>query len=125
MRDWRRYIGLPHVFGADPENGEGADCLVMVFGVLDAMGVSHPRLNQQWLELAAAGDWPQLQRLWAAGTRPLPAPEDGAVTLIQNGAGGLGVAVVVDGGLLMVHHRRGVIWTPLEALKPLSYCAFA
>ena len=27
--DWKHWIGLPHEFGADPEDGKACDCLVM------------------------------------------------------------------------------------------------
>ena len=121
---WRNYLGLPHAFGADPENGKGADCVVMVFRILDDLGVHHPPFQQHWLDLASANRWHELLTLWDEITAPLPAPENGAVTLIQNGKAGLGIAIVVDEGLLMVHHRRGVVWVPLHLMKPLTYCRF-
>lgn len=124
MRNWRSYIGLPHVFGADPGDGHGADCLVMVMGVLDDLGQPHPALDPTWLQLAQQGAWNELETIWQRITTPLPSPENGAVTLLRNGPAGLGVAVVIDGGLLMVHHRRGVIWVPLHLLKPFSYRRF-
>lgn len=125
MRNWRSYIGLPHVFGADPADGEGADCLVLVMGVLDDLGIAHPPFDEQWLQLAKRGAWEQLESLWKQGTTALAGPEEGAVTLLRNGPAGLGVAVVIDGGLLMVHHRRGVVWIPLHLLlKPFSYRRF-
>jgi hypothetical protein len=124
MRNWRSYIGLPHVFGADPADNEGADCLVLVMGLLDDLGLPHPPFNQQWLELAKQEAWAQLEAIWKELTEPLAAPEDGAVTLIKNGPAGLGVALVIDNGLLMVHHRRGVVWVPLHLLKPFSYRRF-
>jgi hypothetical protein len=124
MRDWRSYIGLPHVFGADPEDGQGADCLVLAMGLLDDLGLPHPPFDQHWLDLAHQGAWGELETIWRGITEALPAPETGAVTLLKNGPAGLGVAVVLDNGLLMVHHRRGVVWVPLHLLKPFSYRRF-
>ncbi len=124
MTNWRNYLGLPHVFGADPADGQGADCLIMTFNILDALGLPHPAFEQRWLELAKACRWGELLSLWDEATVPLDAPENGAVTLIQNGKAGLGVAIVVDDGVLMVHHRRGVVWIPLQIMKPLTYCRF-
>lgn len=124
MPIWTRWIGLPHVFGANPEDGQGCDCLVMVWAVLDAAGVHHPPFDVRWLALAEAGEWLQLQQLWDAATRPLPGPEQHAICLFHNGPAGLGVGVVVDDGLLLVHHRRGVAWVPLTALRRLTFCSF-
>lgn len=124
MRNWRSYIGLPHAFGADPADGKAADCLVMVMGILDDLGKPHPPLDPHWLQLAEQGAWSQLETIWRHITAPIESPEDGAVTLLRNGLAGLGVAVVIDGGLLMVHHRRGVVWVPLHLLKPFHYRRF-
>lgn len=124
MRNWRSYIGLPHEFGADPAGGQGADCLVMVMGILDDLGQGHPPLNPSWLELAQQKAWTQLERIWLQITEPVDSPDDGAVTLLRNGPAGLGVAIVLENGLLMVHHRRGVTWVPLHLLKPFNYRRF-
>lgn len=124
MRNWRAYIGLPHEFGADPAAGQGADCLVMVMGILADLGLPHPPLDPHWLTLAQNRAWSELETIWQRITRPLEAPEDGAVTLIRNGAAGLGVAIVIESGLLMVHHRRGVVWVPLHLLKPFPFRRF-
>jgi len=124
MRNWRSYIGLPHVFGADPADGRGADCLVLVMGILDDLGLARPALEPRWFSLAQQGAWSQLETLWKNLTLPIDSPENGAVTLIKNGTAGLGVAIVIDGGLLMVHHRRGVVWVPLHLIKPFSYRRF-
>ena len=124
---WRPWIGLPHAFGADPNDGQACDCLVMVWRVLEASGVLHPPLDPSWLELAADGRWPLLERFWREGTEPLIGPEPLAACLIRNGPAGLGVGVVVpDGaslGVLIVHHRRGVTWVPCHLLR-LLYSRF-
>lgn len=125
MRNWHRYIGLPHIFGEDPENGRGADCLVLVFNLLDDLGVPHPPFDPAWLDLARAGRWPELQALWDAQTEPAAyPPKDGAVTLIQNEVSGLGVAIVIDAGLLFVSHKRGVAWASISHFKSLQYRRF-
>lgn len=96
----------------------------MVMGILDDLGLAHPAMDPHWLELAKQGAWGQLETIWQRITAPLQGPEDGAVTLIQNGPAGLGVAVVIDNGLLMVHHRRGVVWVPLHLLKSFAFRRF-
>ncbi len=123
--NWRTWIGLPHAFGADPEDGEAADCLVMVWKLLDAAGIKHPKLDPKWLKLAQDGRWGELETLWQKKTRELPGPQEHAVTLFKNGPAGLGVGIVLENGLLMVHHRRGVCWAPISALRKLQYCEFS
>lgn len=124
MSPWRSYLGLPHALAADPEDGVGADCLILALRVLDELGHPHPPLDHGWFQLAEQGAWNQLETIWHRITAPVQSPEDGAVTLLHNGPAGLGVAVVVDGGLLLVHHRRGVVWVPLHLLKPFHYRRF-
>lgn len=121
--NWTAWIGLPHRFGADPDDGEAADCLVMVWKLLDAAGIPHPELDPHWQELAEAGRWGELQRLWEDSTEPCE-PTEHAVTLFKNGPAGLGVGIVINNGLLMVHHRKGVVWVPLSYLRLQSYCTF-
>ena len=58
--DWKNWIGLPHEFGADPELGKAADCLVMVWHILDEAGIEHPEFDYHWLELAKQERWRQL-----------------------------------------------------------------
>jgi hypothetical protein len=124
MLDWRRWIGLPHKFKADPQDGEAADCLVMVWRILDEAGVRHPPLYSGWLVLAEECEWDLLRLIWNQITEPLPIPEEYAVCLFENGAAGLGVGIVVDNGVLIVHHKRGVAWIPLRAMKSTEFCRF-
>ena len=124
MPTWMRWIGLPHAFGAIPKDGVACDCVLMVWAVLDEAGVQHPPFEQDWLTLAEAGEWAALEELWTSCTRELTTPEPYAVTLLHNGPAGLGVGVVIDDGLLMVHHKRGVYWAPLSAFKRLPFYTF-
>lgn len=122
--DWHAWIGLPHEFGADPRRGKAADCLVMVWAILDDAGIPHPDFQYEWLELARAAEWDVLELIWSQITEPLDGPEPYAVCLFENGAAGLGVGIVVDNGVLIVHHKRGVRWVPLKAMQNLEYCRF-
>lgn len=124
MRDWRSYIGLPHLFEADPSDGKGADCLILSMGILDDLGLPHPAIDPHWFDLARRGCWGELETIWRHLTEPVDTPEDGAVTLFKNGPSGLGVGTVIDKGLLLVHHRRGVSWIPLNVLRPFDYRRF-
>jgi len=122
--DWKRWIGLPHRFGADPELGEAADCLLMVWLILDEAGIEHPEFDHHWLELAKQERWRELEGMWADATVPLQEPEEHSVALFRNGPAGLGVGIVVDDGLLLVHHRRGVHWVPLSYMPNLRFYRF-
>ena len=124
MVDWREWIGLPHRFGEHPANGIGADCVVMVWAVLDSVGAYHPPFDQGWMDLARAGQWEQLQQLWDAGTEPVSGMQEHSVCLFQNGLNGLGVGIVVDKGVLIVHHKRGVCWLPSKAAERFQYRRF-
>lgn len=123
MKGWKSYLGLPHAFGADPENGQGADCLIMAFHVLDELRLPHPEFDTNWIELAASGNWKELLRLWNHHTTAVDSPENGDLTIFSNDAG-LGLGVAIDGGLLLVHHLRGVCWVPLEHIRPLVFRRF-
>jgi hypothetical protein len=122
--DWKRWIGLPHEFGADPEDGQAADCLLMVWRILDDAGIPHPVFDQHWLEMAKQKRWAELETMWTDATTELEHAEPYAVTLIRNGPAGLGVGIVLDGGLLLVHHRRGVRWVPLSFMTSLRFYRF-
>lgn len=120
---WHRWIGLPHKFRADPNDGQGADCLIMTWNVLDAAGVSHPALDAEWLSMAERGDYEALTMLYRERTIDLDKPEEYAVTMFL-AAQHIGIGVVVDGGLLHVNRRKGVRWIPVERCKKLEYRRF-
>ena len=124
MIDWKPWIGLPHSFGEHPKHGRGADCVVMVWAILDSVGVYHPPFDYRWMDLATAGKWEELQGLWNAATEVLPEMEEYAVCMFKNGANGLGVGIVVENGVLVVHHKRGVCWLPPRAMKESQYRRF-
>ena len=120
---WHRWISLPHQFRADPNDGRGADCLIMTWHVLDAAGVPHPALNTEWLSMAERGDYEALARLYRESTIDLGEPEEYAVTMFR-AADHIGIGVVVDGGLLHVNRRKGVRWIPVGRCKKMEYRRF-
>ena len=122
--NWRKYLGLPHEFGADPEDGVAADCVLMTWNVLDAAGVYRPPLCWEWFTMAKEGKVEELMQVYDSLTYTIDGPEEYAVTLTENGETGVGLAVVVDGGLLIAHHRKGVRWLPIRLLKKLQYRRF-
>ena len=122
--NWRKYLGLPHGFGADPEDGVAADCVIMTWNVLDAAGVYRPPLSKEWFAMAKDGKVEELMQVYSSLTYEIDEPEEYAVTLTKNSNSGVGLSVVVDGGLLIAHHRKGVRWVPLRLLKKLQYSRF-
>jgi hypothetical protein len=126
MADWIHWVnaGLPHVTGADPDDGVGIDCLVMATKVRRSAGLPMPALDPRWFELAAAGCWPELQAEWQRLYVPCRL-EPYAVVLHPQPRGLMGIGVVVDDGALIVHHRRGAQWLPMAVaeriMKPLTF----
>jgi hypothetical protein len=119
---WRGWIGLPHVIGADPRDGEAACCLVMASVVLASGGIELPMGLDHWLSLAREGSREALELGFQLFTSPLQEPEQYALTLMENGEAGLGLGVVVEPSwLLTCHHSRGVIALPLRALKAAQF----
>lgn len=124
MSNWPAWVSarLPHVIGADPDDGQGICCLVMAAKVRRSAGLPTPELNPQWFAMAAAGQWHQLQQQW--DRLMVPCRLEPYVLVLHRQPLGLGVGVVVDDGLLIVHHRRGAQWLPLEfagQIMPLEY----
>jgi len=122
--NWPTWVSakLPHVIGADPDDGQGICCLVMAAKVRRSAGLAMPDLDPQWFAMAAAGDWEQLQQQWERLMEPCRL--EPYVLVLQRQPLGLGVGVVVDDGLLIVHHRRGAQWLPMAVagqLMPLEY----
>ena len=124
MSNWPTWVSarLPHVIGADPDYGKGICCLVMAAKVRRSAGLPMPDLSPRWFAMAAAGQWDQLQQQW--DRLMVPCRLEPYALVLHRQPLGLGVGVVVDDGLLIVHHRRGAQWLPLEVagqLMPLDY----
>ena len=74
--------------------------------------------------MAKEGKVEELMQVYDSLTYTIDEPEEYAVTLTENGETGVGLAVVVDDGLLVAHHRKGVRWLPIRLLKKLQYRRF-
>jgi hypothetical protein len=119
--DWSDWLGLPHRIGADPREGKAACCLVIARIVLQDAGLATPPIDQM-IEQAQAGDWIPLQRQFYSFCEATTAPELHSITLLRNGAAGLGVGTIVaPNTLLTLHHRRGVIALPVNRLRLLKF----
>lgn len=120
---WRDYIGLPWQRRADPEDGQAADCLVLVFRVLDMLEAHHPPLDPAWFDLAEQMNWAPLKALFDTTTEPSHGPGEGAVSLMR-APSCLGVVVSIAGGVLHVEEAAGVSWTPLHLCRRLRWRRF-
>jgi hypothetical protein len=124
MSNWPDWVSakLPHVIGADPDDGKGICCLVMVAKVRRTAGLLTPELDPQWFELAAAGHWDVLKSEW--DRMMVPCRLEPYALVLHRQPLAFGIGVVVDDGLLVVHHRRGAQWLPMDVasrLMPLKY----
>jgi hypothetical protein len=118
LTDW---IGLPHLVGADPRKGEGADCLLLSFALAEEAGLEHPPLPAnlfRWYRLGKIGD---LAALFLEHSEPVEAPTEGCIAIrVQPGAM-LGVCTFTDGGVAYVSEETGVAWVPAHRLPGLSW----
>lgn len=114
MADWIDWVNakLPHQVGADPDDGVGVDCLVMAHKVRSAAGLPTPALDPAWFTMAADGQWQQLEREWRRVM--VQCPVEAYALVLHPQPACLGVGILIDGGILTVHHRRGVQWLPLH-----------
>jgi hypothetical protein len=88
---------------------------------MEAGGVPHPPVDPYWFDLAAARRWADVRAIFEEFTEPVLSPEAYALALITNGEAGLGIGIFIDNGLLITHHKRGVVWVPVKYIKPMQY----
>jgi hypothetical protein len=94
----------------------------MAAKVRRSAGLFMPDLDPEWFAMAAAGRWALLLQEWRR--LMIPCRLEPYALVLHCQPLGLGVGVVVDDGLLIVHHRRGAQWLPMAVagqLMPLEY----
>lgn len=113
---YHSWLGLPHVIGADPRDGEGACCLVMAKLLLEDAGFKMPPIDA-WIEMAKKGAWDPLRDAFYRNTTPVEYPIVWSLTLLDNPEGGLGLGTVIPHRMLLAPiHDRGVTALPLFSL---------
>jgi hypothetical protein len=117
MIDYHKWIGLPHKFAADPDDGEGADCLVIAHKILCANNLPCPPFNSEWIELAEKREWGTLEEQWNKYMVRVETPKVCDISMVRNEITGFAIGVVVDDGVLIVHHLKGVAWIPLSLVR--------
>jgi hypothetical protein len=119
---WLPWIGLPHQIGEDPDNREGACCLVMAQKVLANAGFTPPDIST-WLDYAKQNRWVELKCAFMQHCEPTASKELWSLVLLTHGKrGALGIGIVIyDDLLLFPHHRQGVTTAPLSLLRPFEH----
>jgi hypothetical protein len=117
---WMKYIGLPFRLGADPKDGEAADCIRLVLRVLEEAGLNPPHVERKWYALLAHHNLEAIREDWFSLTEQTAKPEEYAMTVLPS-ASEFSIGVVVSDGLLSVRNETGVLWMPLQNLPPLNY----
>lgn len=119
---WRKWVGLPWAWGADPREGKAACCFRTAQAAREELGLPWPADRMaDWYGLAQVGAWTGLRRDWLQCTGPIEQPETGALVRFDNpnDSFGLGVLVAPD-VLITVRHRSRLIVAPFAALGPLK-----
>ena len=119
---WQRWIGKPHVTGADPAVDGGCDCLIMVARVRQQLKLPSPSDPEMrtLIALSEAGAYDEVHRLIAAHLVSCDTPSDGAFTVYET-PDQIGAAVMIDGGMLHVSHKRGVRWVPGNLIRKFDW----
>lgn len=114
---YHKWIGLPHVIGADPDDGIGADCVVIAIKVLADYGFKTPPIKEEWFSAAREGRWAALYKEWLRYVEETDTAAPGCLYLYHRRDQHLGMAVYIDRGFLTVSHSHGVLWKPVNLFK--------
>jgi len=120
--NWHKWIGKKHVTGADPEYDEGCDCLLMVVRIRESLGLPIPNSMDvaTMILLSNAESYKDIHALMAPHLVITESPCDGAFTIFET-PDHIGTAVMIEGGLLTVSHKRGVRWIPANILRKFTW----
>ena len=120
--NWHRWIGKPHVTGADPVCDEGCDCLLMVTRIRDHLGLPAPNAidTATLILLSQSEAFSEIHKLILPHLAPVQTPHNGAFTVFET-PDKMGTAVMIDDGLLHVSHKRGVRWMPRNMLRKFDW----
>jgi hypothetical protein len=120
--NWQSWIGKKHVTGADPVYDDGCDCLLMVTRIREHLGLVAPDAMDvaTMILLAKAEAFREIHTMIAPHLVPVLTANDGAFTVFET-PDQIGTAVMIDGGLLHVSHKRGVRWLPGNLLRKFDW----
>lgn len=120
--NWHKWIGKPHRTGDDPAIDDGCDCLLMVVRIREHLGLPVPKINETkaLIDLAKAGAYSEIHSLIKKHLEPVQKPCDGAFMIFET-PDQIGTAVIIEGGLLHVSHKKGVRWFPSNMVRQFNW----
>lgn len=119
---WRRWVGLPWEWGADPRDGRAACCFRTAQAAREELGLRWPSASMpEWYARASQGAWMGLRRDWDMMTTEISKPETGALIRFDNRDGTFGVGVLVDiDTVVTVRHLGRLVVAPRKPLGTLK-----
>ena len=120
---WRKWVGLPWEWGADPRDGRAACCFRTVQAAREELGLPWPSEHMtDWYGRARRGAWMGLRRDWDRFTEELKKPEVGAVVKFDNLDGSFGLGVLVEPEVLVtVRHLGQLLVVPRRSIGSLTF----
>lgn len=120
--NWHKWIGKKHKTGADPVYEDGCDCLIMVVRIRENLGLPSPSKSDvaAMISFSEAGSYDEIYNIIDPHLVKLNKAEDGAFTIFET-PDQIGAAVMIENGILSVHHTKGVRWTPSNAMRRLNW----
>lgn len=118
---WRKWVGLPWAWGADPRDGKAACCFRTAQAAREELGLSWPAEHMDaWYKAASAGCWMGLRDDWDQLTTPTERAEAGALLRFDNNDGSFGLGVLVEAEIVVtVRHRGRLVVAPRKPLGSL------
>ena len=119
---YRRWVGLPWAWGADPRDGKAACCFRTAQAAREELGLHWPSdCMAGWYELARRGAWVGLKDDWDQFTERIEQPAIGALLRFDNPNGTFGLGVLAEDEIVItVRHQGRLLVAPRRALRPVS-----
>lgn len=119
---YRRWVGLPWAWGADPRDGRAACCFKTAQAAREELGLRWPADRMDgWYEKARQGLWCALRDEWDEFTEPAYCPVAGALLRFDSRDGTFGLGVMAqDEIVITVRHHGRLLVAPRRALSPIN-----
>ena len=119
---YRRWVGLPWAWGADPRDGKAACCFKTAQAAREELGLSWPKDQMDdWYRMARQGAWAVLRDDWDEFTERIDDAVAGALLRFDNPDGTFGLGVLAaDEIVITVRHQGRLLVAPRRALHPIQ-----